>query len=105
MAHLKGFIVACVLGFICVAAPVNANQDISIESDAATQMAASGSVNINTATAEILALELKGVGIKRAQAIIDYRRDYGPFQSAEQLQNIKGIGRAIVDQNLEKIRL
>ena len=105
MAHLKGFIVACVLGFICVAAPVNALPDTLSASDVTNQMAVSGSININTASAEILALELKGVGIKRAQAIVDYRNEYGPFQSPEQLQEIKGIGDALVKQNLDKIKL
>jgi len=104
MTHIKGFIVACVLGFICMAAPVNAQPDVSAEGSTVAQMEA-GSVNINDATAELLALELKGVGIKRAQAIVDYRRDHGPFQSTEQLQDIKGIGSVIVEQNLDKIRL
>jgi len=105
MTCLKGFIVACVLGFVCVALPANAKSDVLVESDTATQVVANGGVNINTAPAELLASELKGVGIKRAQAIVDYRREYGPFQSAEQLQEIKGIGGAVVAQNLDKIRL
>lgn len=105
MIHLKGFIVACVLGLICVAVPVNAEQSSVVENNVAEKMVASGNVNINTATAELLALELKGVGIKRAQAIVDYRSEYGPFQSAEQLQDIKGIGDVLVKQNFDKIRL
>ena len=105
MAHLKGFIVACVLGFICVAAPVNAEPDRLVKSDVVEKILESGSININTASAEILALELKGVGVKRAQAIVDYRNEYGLFQSAEQLQEIKGIGDVLVNQNLGKIKL
>lgn len=105
MTYLKGFIVTSLLALICVVVPVNAEPDAVVESDSAVQMDVIGGVNINTASAELLALELKGVGIKRAQAIVEYRRDHGPFQAAEQLQEIKGIGGVIVEQNLDKIRL
>jgi competence ComEA-like helix-hairpin-helix protein len=105
MINLKGFIVACAFGFICVAVPVKAGQDMVVENNVVEKIVSDGSVNINTATAELLALELKGVGIKRAQAIVDYRSEYGPFQSAEQLQDIKGIGGVLVTQNIDKIRL
>ena len=105
MTHLKGLLIAFVVSFACIVAPVNATPDASTDSEITAQTVASGSVNINTATAELLALELKGVGSKRAQAIVDYRREHGPFQSAEQLQEIKGIGAAIVEQNVDKISL
>src|SRR5579862_9297410 len=52
-------------------------------------------VNINTADAETLALELKGIGQKRAEAIIAYREQHGPFKSIDDLSNIKGIGKKI----------
>ena len=48
--------------------------------------------NINTATSKQLAA-IKGIGVKKAQAIIDYRQDNGDFVSLEQLLNVKGIGK------------
>lgn len=50
-------------------------------------------VNINTADAEGLC-KLKGIGPAMAQRIIDYREANGAFQSPEDLQQVKGIGKA-----------
>lgn len=53
--------------------------------------AASGKVNINTATVEQLTT-LKGVGEATAQKIIDYRQQNGSFKKIEDLKNVSGIG-------------
>jgi competence protein ComEA len=64
-----------------------------------------GQVNINTADAEILANELSGVGQSKAEAIVSYRHQHGPYQQIEDLANVKGIGMAIIEKNKEKITL
>jgi competence protein ComEA len=64
-----------------------------------------GPVNINSADAATLARELKGIGLKRAQAIVDYRKHNGPFKSADELALVKGIGRRAIDGNRADIRL
>jgi competence protein ComEA len=51
----------------------------------------SGLVNINTAAEEALKT-LPGVGPKTADAILAYRQEHGPFQRAEDLLEIRGIG-------------
>ena len=60
-------------------------------------------VNINTADVETLISELKGIGLKRAKAILAYRNEHGPFKSIDDLTKVKGISKRIVDQNREKI--
>jgi len=50
-----------------------------------------GQLNINTATAEELAL-LPQIGPKTAERIIEYRTTNGPFKKIEDLKNVKGIG-------------
>ena len=60
-------------------------------------------VNINTADAEALQNELKGVGAQKAEAIIAYREAKGSFKSADELANVKGIGQKTVDKNRENI--
>ena len=61
-----------------------------------------GKVNINTATAEKLDT-LPGVGPSIAQRIIDYRTTNGPFQSIEDIKNVKGIGDATFEKLKDKI--
>ncbi|MEL0066526.1 MAG: helix-hairpin-helix domain-containing protein [Gammaproteobacteria bacterium] len=48
---------------------------------------------------------MSGVGVSRAQAIVDYREQYGQFYSAEELTAVRGIGDSTVEKNLDKIRL
>ncbi|PHS73472.1 MAG: topoisomerase [Cycloclasticus sp.] len=62
-------------------------------------------VNVNTATAEEIAKELKGIGPAKAGAIIIYREEHGAFKSLKELTNVKGIGAATIDKNRENIQL
>ena len=64
-----------------------------------------GPVDINTADAETISNELDGVGLTKAQAIVDYRKKHGPFKSAEDLSLVKGIGERTVALNKDNIRV
>lgn len=66
---------------------------------------AAESVNINTADATALAEALHGVGPAKAQAIVAHREANGPFQSADQLAAVKGIGLATVEKNRGRIQV
>ena len=66
-------------------------------------IAASGKININHADAHLLAKTLKGVGLKKAEAIIHYRNTYGPFAHIEELVEVKGIGHSILEKNAHLI--
>ncbi len=59
----------------------------------------SGKININTANVELL-MELNGIGEVKANAIIEYRTNYGDFASLEEIMNVKGIG----EKTFEKIK-
>ena len=56
-------------------------------------------VNINTADAETLAAGIKWVGPVKAEAIIEYREQHGPFQFVDELTLVEGIGEKTVDAN------
>lgn len=60
-------------------------------------------VNINTADASVLAETITGVGPKLAAAIVQYRKEHGPFQSVDELQKVKGIGATTVEKNRSKL--
>jgi competence protein ComEA len=62
-------------------------------------------VNINTADAHTLAKELNGIGLSRAQAIVEYREKNGPFKSVDDLVKVKGIGTKVVEQNRANMRV
>ena len=49
-------------------------------------------VDLNSASAEQLASTLVGVSTVKAQAIIRYRDEVGPFRLLEELEEVKGIG-------------
>lgn len=50
-----------------------------------------GKVNINRADSSELET-LPGIGPAKAQAIVDYREQQGPFKKVEDIQNVSGIG-------------
>lgn len=63
------------------------------------------SVNINRADAERLAEVLKGVGSKKSQAIVKWREKNGNFKTVEQLMQVKGIGKKLLELNRSRIEL
>ncbi|WP_420845036.1 ComEA family DNA-binding protein [Marinobacter iranensis] len=59
-------------------------------------------ININTADIETLA-SLNGIGQSKAEAIVAYRDANGPFESSNDLTNVKGIGERTVAKNAERM--
>lgn len=57
-------------------------------------------VNINTADAKTIGEALSGIGLKKAEAIVKYREEKGPFKTVEDLVNVAGIG----EKTVEKIK-
>ena len=62
-------------------------------------------VNINNADAATMARHLEGIGTSRAQEIVRYRDAYGPFYSVDDLMEVRGVGKSIVDNNRQRITL
>ena len=64
-----------------------------------------GPVNINTADATTLAANIKGIGQKKAEAIIAYRDQHGAFSRAEDLAKVRGIGLKTIEKNRDYIKV
>ena len=62
-------------------------------------------VNVNKADAATIASSLDGIGQSKAQAIVDWREAHGPFKTADDLAQVKGIGAATLERNREAILL
>lgn len=62
-----------------------------------------GKININSADANMIASTLKGVGLKKAMAIIEYRETYGDFKDIQELEAVSGIGGATIKKNAHLI--
>ena len=60
-------------------------------------------VDINTASAEVLAEAIHGVGLKRAQAIVLHRERHGAFSSVDQLAQVRGISARTVEKNRDRL--
>lgn len=61
-------------------------------------------VNINTA--DVKELEgLPGIGPAKAQAIVDYRKEHGPFATVDDLSKVQGIGPKMLEQLRDQIEV
>lgn len=60
-------------------------------------------IDINTATPQMLAEALSGVGMHKAQAIVRHREEHGPFLSIDDLVQVSGIGAKTVERNRDML--
>ncbi len=74
-------------------------QDKNIGKKALSQDDEMSRVNVNNADAQMLSDSLKGVGLKKAQAIVEWRVQNGDFVALEQLLEVKGIGEKTLQAN------
>ncbi|WP_281647481.1 helix-hairpin-helix domain-containing protein [Parendozoicomonas sp. Alg238-R29] len=84
---LKKITSAALFSFALLSSPTWANE------------APPAKVNINTASAETLDKELKYVGEKTAQRIVDHRKEHGEFKTVEELSEVRGIGLKTIKAN------
>jgi competence protein ComEA len=62
-------------------------------------------VDVNTADAKTIADSLSGIGLKKAQAIVDYRAKNGEFKTINDLTQVSGIGAKTIEKNKNDILL
>jgi competence protein ComEA len=99
MRKILTFVMAIYAAFLFTGNAVAENLD-SDQSPKASAEQTVALVNLNQASAETLAKSLKGIGLKKAQAIVALRESQGTFTSVDQITQVKGIG----SKTLAKLR-
>lgn len=94
---------ALLAGFSAAVTAAPANESAAAPQAVVTQGDAVAKVNLNTASAETLHKELSGIGSGKATAIVAYREENGNFTSVDELIEVKGIGKAILDRNRDRL--
>ena len=69
----------------------------TLQESALAQQNQEGKINLNTAT-EAELQTISGIGAKKAQEIIRFRDEQGPFKTVEELKNVSGIGEKTVER-------
>ena len=62
-------------------------------------------VNLNAADAETLRRDLFGIGAAKAKAIIAYRESNGSFTVVDELLEVKGIGKSLLEKNRDRLEV
>ena len=65
---------------------------------------ATSPINLNTADAKQLSKSVKGIGVKRAEAIIKYREAHGPFKSISELSQVPGFGKNFITTHFDELQ-
>ena len=104
IAFISSIFLALMVGFSSV---IHAAPSVEATEPVATAQVESGAqvvtINLNTADEVTLQRELSGVGAVKAKAIVAYREANGEFVSADELLEVKGIGKAIFEKNRSKV--
>lgn len=96
--------------------PLFASASFSLSAAPATESAATpvpvvatqqpiARLDLNTADALTLQSTLTGIGKTKAEAIVAYREEHGAFATVDELLEIKGIGKALLDRNRDKLAI
>lgn len=92
------------LPFTLNAAPASVTPPMAISASKADDVQGpSVKIDLNNADALALQKKLNGIGKAKAEAIVAYREANGPFESVDELLEIKGIGNALLERNRDKL--
>ena len=96
---MKARFIAMLLSFLVISIPLHATPPKPLDQ----QSTSSPKIDLNRADVSVLTGSFKGIGKKRAEAIIAYRDSHQAFKSIEELADVRGLGQHFVDTNRDKL--
>jgi len=95
----------CTVALTCLLACFASQSTFAQSKAEAGSAVISMKVNINSAGAEEISEMLIGVGLKKAKAIVDFRKENGVFATVEDITLVKGIGKSTLEKNRGRIMI
>lgn len=84
--------------------PTEEEQEAAGRQGAEADSAADGKLDLNRADVAAL-MELPGIGQSKAEAIVGYREEHGPFSQAEDLMKVEGIKEGVFNKIKDRIKV
>ena len=99
-AYLASLLLAC---FGIFSMPINAAPSAPVPTATVMVELQQPLIDLNNVDASTLQSQLSGIGKAKAEAIVAYREANGNFASVDELLEVKGIGKALLERNRDKI--
>ncbi|CEK10288.1 ComEA family DNA-binding protein [Legionella hackeliae] len=100
---MKANLFAAVLSLCVASLPLHAKEQV-INPPITKTNAPLSKINLNTADVGLLSKSVKGIGKKRAEAIVRYREEHHGFKSIEELSQVRGLGKQFVKNHLMQLQ-
>ena len=101
---MKATWLAVVLLLFVVSLSVKASEKNAVADLSPLAQSIPSKINLNTADVRMLTQSFKGIGKKRAQAIVHYRETQGTFKSVADLAAVRGLGRSFINTHLAELQ-
>jgi competence protein ComEA len=101
---MKASLSAVMLSLFVACFPLQAANDPPQNTPTKSSQQSNSKIDLNKADANILAKSVKGIGQKRAEAIVNYRKEHGNFKSIEDLAQVRGFGKQFVKNHLAQLQ-
>lgn len=100
---MKANLFAVVMSLFIVCLPVQA-ADKPLNGSVPSEQKAIVKIDLNKADAKTLSKSIKGIGQKRAEAIVKYREEHGNFKSIDELAQVRGLSSQFVANHLTQLQ-
>lgn len=101
---MKANLFAVVLSLFIVSLPVQSASNQLSAAVVKPDKKPISKIDLNTADIKSLSQAVKGIGQKRAEAIVKYRQEHGNFKSIEELAQVRGLGQQFVKKHLVQLQ-